>query len=138
VEVLVAFAGLGSVALGIWHLGVPVWFHARAAVERGGRRPLPHVRLAPVRYGTTARDVVAVVWVMNLAASYGLITIGIALLAAPLWAGTPGGRVVAFWIAGWWVVRAAAQIAFGRRRLDLLVMGVFAGLGALSVWLAVR
>src|SRR5690349_11207072 len=136
-DVLVAVVGIGTVALGVWHLGVPVWFHVRAAVEGGGRRPLPPVRLTPVPYGTSSRDVVAVVWVMNLAASYGLITIGVALVASAGWAGTPAGRVMALWIAGWWFVRAAAQLAFGRRPVDVLVMAVFASLGILAIVLAV-
>ena len=136
-DALVAIVGAGTVVLGVWHLGVPVWFHLRSAVQGDGRRPLPPVRFAPIRYGTTSRDVVGVVWVMNLAASYGLITIGIALLAAPAWVGTPAGRVVAIWIAGWWFVRAAAQLAFGTRRIDLVVIVAFAAIGCLSLAMAV-
>ena len=45
---------------------------------------------------------------MNLAASYGLITIGLAdAWPHRLWVGTPAGRVLALWMAGWWFVRAA-------------------------------
>ena len=137
-DVIATAAGLGTVALGVWHLGVPVWFHFRAAVEGGGRRPLPPVRHAPAHYGTTSRDVLGVAWIMNLAASYGLITIGIALLAAPAWVGTPIGRVLALWIAGWWFVRAAAQLAMGTRRIDVAVMAVFVVLGVVALGLAAR
>ena len=137
-DALVAIAGAGTVALGVWHVGVPVWFHLRAAVEGGGRRPLPAVRFVPIRYGTSPRDVMGVVWVMNLAASYALITTGIALLAAPVWEGTPSGQVLALWMAGWWLVRAAAQLTFGHRSIDLVVMAACGSLAAMSLSLAVR
>jgi hypothetical protein len=125
--------GALSVGLGVWHLGVPAWFHFRLAVRDDAVVGLPPVRLAPVRYGTTARDVLGVAWIMNLAASYGLITIGIACLASPLWIGTPAGRVLALWMGGWWAVRAAAQLAMGRRRVDLAVMAVFGAAAAVSL-----
>ena len=136
-ELALVAVGVGTIALGVWHLGVPVWFHVRLALEHGARSDLPPVRMAPVDYGTTARDVRGVVWIMNLAASYGLITIGMAMLAAPVWVGTPAGRILALWMAGWWVVRAGAQLAMGRRRIDLLVMAAFGALGVLDLALAV-
>ena len=136
-ELGLAAVGAGTIVLGVWHLGVPVWFHFRLAIEHGARGGLPPVRLAPMRYGTTARDVLGIAWIMNLAASYGLITIGLAMLAAPVWVGAPAGRVLALWMAGWWFVRAAAQLALGRRRIDLLVIAAFGALGALDIALAV-
>ena len=135
-ELVLATVGLGTVALGVWHLGVPAWFHVQRALENGANGGLPPVRLVPMRYGTTARDVLGIVWIMNLAASYGLITIGLAMLAAPVWVGTPAGRVLALWMAGWWFVRAAAQLAMGRRPIDLLVMAAFGALGVLDLGLA--
>jgi hypothetical protein len=130
-EVAVIAIGGFSLALGVWHLGVPAWFHFGRALDNGAR--LPSVRAVPVRYGTTPKDVLGVAWIMNLVASYGLITIGIAGLAAPLWVGTTAGRVVAIWIAGWWFVRAAAQLAMGHRKIDVMVMAWFAVLGAVAV-----
>jgi hypothetical protein len=138
IDMEVVLAGIGgfTILLGVWHLGVPVWFHFRSALEAGGREALPPVGCAPLRYGTTTRDVLGVSWIMNVAASYGLITIGIAMLAAQVWVGTPAGRVLALWIAGWWFVRAVAQLAMGRRRLDLLVIVAFGALGVVALLLA--
>ena len=136
-ELALVAIGIGTIALGVWHVGVPVWFHVRPALEHGAAGPLPPVRFVPLRYGTTTRDVLGIAWIMNLAASYGLITIGLAMLAAPIWVGTPAGRVLALWMAGWWFVRAAAQLAMGRRRIDLLVMASFGALGVLDLGLAV-
>ena len=31
-DVVAVVAGIGVVALGVWHLGVPAWFHVREAV----------------------------------------------------------------------------------------------------------
>src|SRR5689334_17250543 len=135
---LVGVVGVATIVLGIWHLGVPVWFHVRTAVHRNGATPLPPVRLVPLRYGTSMRDVLGVVWIMNLAASYGLTTIGIALVATGAWVGTPVGRIVALWIAGWWFVRAAAQLALGRRWADVVAMAVCGSLGVLALVLAIE
>ena len=131
---MIAMGGF-SMALGVWHLGVPVWFHFGRALDGGAR--LPAVRAMPVRYGTTPGDVLGVAWIMNLVASYGLISIGLAGLAAPIWIETPAGRVLALWIAGWWFVRGAAQLAMGHRPIDLVVIAWFAVLGAVSVAAAV-
>jgi hypothetical protein len=131
---MIAIGGF-SMALGVWHLGVPVWFHFSRALDGGTR--LPAVRAVPVRYGTTPGDVLGVAWIMNLVASYGLITIGVAGLAAPLWVGTAAGRVLALWIAGWWFVRSAAQLAMGHRAIDLAVIAWFAVLGAVTLAAAV-
>jgi hypothetical protein len=137
VDLVLVAVGLGVIVLGLWHLGVPIWFQVGRALDGERRGPLPPVRMAPVRYGTMARDVLGITWIMNLAASYGLITIGIAMLAAPLWMGTPAGRVLALWMAGWWLVRAGGQLAMGRRRIDLVVMTAFAALGVLGLAIAV-
>src|SRR5919198_6252917 len=136
-NVLMVAIGLFSIGLGAWHLGVPAWFHVAAAIDGRTRRPLPPVRMTPFRYGTTRRDVLAVVWIMNLAASYGLISVGVVGLAAPLWIGTPAGRLLALWMAGWWAVRAAAQLAMGVRRIDLVVITGFGGLAAACVLAAI-
>jgi hypothetical protein len=67
---------------------------------------------------------------MNAGTSYVLISIGVFGLAAPMWLGSEGGRWLAIWVAGWWGIRAAMQLPMGRRRIDLLLVALFAVLAA--------
>ena len=124
---VVMASGLAALALGVWHLGVPRWFDFAAAIGGDvGGSPLRPLRLGPWRHPTTRRDVLGVAWVMNAGTSYVLISIGVFGLAAPLWIGSEGGRWLAIWIAGWWGIRAVMQLPMGRRRIDVLLVALFA------------
>jgi hypothetical protein len=136
---LVILAGIFTVALGAWHVGVPRWFAFRAAIldrPEAAVRPLPPFRLGPVRHDTTPSDVLGIAWVMNAATSHALVTIGLVCLLAPAWIGTPVGRAFALWVAGWWGIRAALQLSFGRRRIDIVLLTLFASLTGLFVLVA--
>jgi hypothetical protein len=124
-----AAAGVFTVLLGVVHFAMPVLFDFRTA--KGA--PLRPFRLGFYRYATRRSDVHGLAWVMNHAASWTLVGIGAADLFAASWLGTPHGRWLAAWIAGWWFLRAATQLHIGRRRGDLVILAWFAMLGALHV-----
>ena len=96
-------------------------------------RPLPVVG---AHYRTRREDVLGVIWVSNNAATYVLLTLGAADLLASRWLGTEPGRMLALWAAGWWVVRAGSQLAFGRRAGDWAFVAIF-GLAAIIHFAAV-
>jgi hypothetical protein len=98
-------------------------------------RPLP---VLGARYRTRREDVLGVIWVSNNAATYVLLTLGIADLLATRWLGTDAGRLLALWAAGWWVIRAGSQLAFGRRAGDWAFVAIFAGAALIHVAAAVR
>ena len=129
---LLVASGIFSIGLGLWHLGVPRWFDLATAIgrDRPGQEPLRPIVAGGLHYQTTRRDALSVAWVMNAAATYVLVSIGLVSVAAPSWLGTDAGRVLAAWIAGWWTIRAVMQVPFGRRRIDFVVMSLFIGLGA--------
>lgn len=131
--VALAVAGVLTIGLGVWHLGVPRWFAFREALAAGPDEPpaMGTVRVGPWAYPRRRADVLGLSWVMSNAASYVLITIGVADLAWSLGDRTIPLGVGAAWIAGWWVIRAASQAAVGRRPLDGAVAVVFAALGVL-------
>ena len=137
---LVTAAGVFSLGLGAWHIGVPRWFAFRAAIPDRGPdgqpRTLPPFRLGPVRHATTPADVLGIAWVMNALTSYVLVSIGLVCLAASVWVGTPVGRLLALWLAGWWAIRAVMQLGFGHRRVDIVLVTVFGSLAGLFVVVA--
>lgn len=137
--VLIQAAGLFSLVLGIWHVGVPRWFDMRTAVGTDGpeRQPLQPWVLGRFVHPTSRADVLGIVGVMNAATSYVIISIGVVGLLAPIWIATPDGRWLAAWIAGWWAIRAAMQLPIGRRRIDLIVMALFAVLAVIFVAAAI-
>jgi len=132
-------AGLFSVVLGALHFFLPALLDYKALVlERpaGWKAPRPF-RVWLTRYVVTIRDRYAIIWVMNHAASYVLVTVGLTDLFAAGWLQhDAAGRIVALWMAGWWFVRAATQLPFGRRAGDWAILAWFALLGALhlAVW----
>ncbi len=132
---LVMLAGAFSLQLGAWHLGVLRWFDIRMAIgpDAPGRPPIRPFVVGPFRHGTTRADIVGVVAVMNAAASYVLVSIGVFGLMAPVWVGTPGGRWLALWVAGWWTLRAALQVPMGRRPIDVAAIVLFSSLAAVFV-----
>jgi hypothetical protein len=120
--------GLFTLGLGTVHFFFPRLLDFEHAVPREGP-PLAPLRLGPLRYATTRSDVRGIAWVMNHAASYVLVSIGLLDLLGAGWLASPAGRPVAFWIAGWWFLRAASELYLGRRLGDWLALIGFASFG---------
>lgn len=130
---LLIVAGLFSLGLGAIHLVIPRLFDFPAAIgEDGpGSASLAQRRLGPWTYQVRRADVLGLSWVMSNAASYVLLSVGLVDLAwVAGWQGLPiaGG---AFWIAGWWALRAGSQFVVGHRGIDLSFAAWFAALGLL-------
>lgn len=120
--------GLFTLVLGAAHFFFPRLLDFEHAVPREGP-PLAPLRLGPLRYATRRSDVHGIAWVMNHAASYVLVSIGLLDLLAAAWLASPAGRPVALWIAGWWFLRAASELYLGRRLGDWLVLLGFGAFG---------
>lgn len=132
-------AGLFSVILGLVHLVLPILLDFDLAIpddDAPGLPPLRTLRLGPLRYRVKRSDVRGIGWVMSNAASYVLITVGVVDLLTSLWLGTAAARWLALWIAGWWLVRSVSQLALGRRRGDVLLVGWFGLLGVVHLGVA--
>lgn len=130
---LLATAGLFTLVLGIVHFFFPLLLDFEHAIPRTGEPALRTLRVGPFFYATQRSDVHGIAWVMNHAASYVLVSVGIVDLLANSWIGTPPGRLLAFWIGGWWLLRAASQFYLGRRLGDWVVVIGFGLLGLLHV-----
>ncbi len=139
---LLDLAGIFTIVLGLLHFFLPLMLDFRSVVLDRPRewKPARAFRLWPSRYIVTLSDRLGVVWVMNHAASYTLVAIGLVDLLAGRWLTTdPGaGRILALWIGGWWLVRAVTQLTFGKRLGDWIILAYFGLLGALHLVAAVR
>ena len=129
---LLQLSGLFTLALGITHVFMPILFDFDGAIPRDGA-PLRPFRLWFYTYATKRSDIRGIARVMNHSVSFVLISIGIADLVSPIWAGRPGSRILIFWIAVWWFLRAACQLYLGKRRGDWWILGWFSLLGVLHV-----
>lgn len=130
ITLALAICGLFSLALGSIHFFMPLLFDFRNALPADGPALKPF-RLGPIRYPTQRSDVYGLAWVMNHATSYVLVSIGLADLLSRLWLALAGGRWLALWMAGWWLLRAGTQFYLGRRRGDWQIAGGFALLAAI-------
>lgn len=129
-SLMLTLAGVFTLTLGLAHFFFPVLFDFEHAVPKTGA-PLKPFRLFFIRYATQRTDVHGIAWVMNHAASYGLVSIGALDL---YWAAT--GTLtpwLSLWIAGWWLIRAASQLYLGRRPMDWLILAGFAALSVLHL-----
>lgn len=135
---LLIAAGAFTFALGAVHVVLPALLDYRSVVfdRPTDWKPSRAFRLWLTRYVVTQRDRYGIIWVMNFAASYVLLSIGLVDVFAADWLRSPAGRIVALWIAGWWVVRAGSQLWLGRRWGDWLLIAWFLALAALhlAVW----
>lgn len=127
--------GLFTVALGTVHFFFPLLLDFEHAIPKQGGVIKPF-RLGPIFYKTERSDVYGIAWVMNHAASYTLVSIGVLDLLANHWIATPIGRWLALWIAGWWLIRAASQLYLGHRRGDWWILAGFAWLGIVHIGVA--
>ncbi len=106
-------AGLFTLALGIVHFWFPILLDFRQAIPQQGT-PIRPFRLGPIRYATQRSDVYGIAWVMNYAASYALVGIGLLDLFAPRWLDHPASRLLLLWIAGWWLLPRWGAVSFGQ------------------------
>ena len=135
-EILLAIVGMATIVLGLIHLVIPRLVDFEHAVP-ASMPPLRELPIVGARYRTRRQDVLGVVWVSNNAATWVLLTLGLADLLAARWLGTEAGRILAAWAGGWWVIRAGFQLAFGRRVGDWAFIGLFAAAAAIHVWAAI-
>jgi hypothetical protein len=133
--IALTISGLFTLILGTLHFFFPILLDFEHAIPRQGTSIKPF-HLGPIHYKTQRSDVHGIAWVMNHAASYTLVSIGITDLLAQQWIGTPVGRWLALWIAGWWFIRAASQLYLGRRRGDWWILAGFAWLGVIHLGVA--
>lgn len=129
-------AGVGTLALGAIHVVMPRLIDIERAVPELVT-PLRRLPIVGERYRTRRQDVLGVVWVSNNAATWVLLTLGVADLLAVSWLGTSAGRWLAGWAAVWWAIRAGSQLAFGRRAGDWAFVVVFGTAAVLHGWAAV-
>jgi hypothetical protein len=136
-HVLLLAAGVFTLALGAVHIVLPALldYHAVVFDRPAAWKPRPF-RLWLTRYVVTQHDRYGIIWVMNFAASYVLLSVGLADLFAADWLRSNAGRGIALWIAGWWIVRAVSQLWLGRRRGDVLLVAWFLALAALHAVVA--
>lgn len=135
--ILVGLCGVFSIALGVVHISIPAIVRYRFAIgTEPVNGPIGDLVVGPIRYSIRRSDLVGLAWVMSNAASYVLITIGIidldwAFVRPPV----PIAKV-AWWVAGWWALRAGSQLTLGRRWGDLIVVGGFALIALIHVAVA--
>lgn len=129
IALTLGIVGLFSLILGSAHFFFPKLLDFENAIPKDGP-PIRPFHLGPIRYATRRSDVHGISWVMNHAASYVLVSIGLFDLAAFWWLGTTAGRLLTLWIALWWLIRAGSQFYLGRRKGDWWIA---AGFG----WLAI-
>jgi hypothetical protein len=123
-DALLIGCGIFTVTLGTVQFFLPAMLHYdRAIIE-------PDALF--VRYQTTRTDLLGMVWILNHAASYALVSIGLLDIIGRGWLRSDGGWL-SLWIAGWWFLRTGAQTYMGRRPGDYVVMTVFALLGVIHV-----
>jgi len=128
VRFALALSGVFSLTLGAAHFFFPLLLDFEHAIPKVGG-PLKPFRLWFIRHATTRADVHGIAWVMNHAASYVLVSLGLLNL---YWAFTNIlNPTLALWVAGWWALRAGSQLYLGQRRGDWLVLSGFASLSVL-------
>lgn len=125
---LLYVCGVFAVILGSLHFFFPLLFDFRGAIPGEGPalKPFP---LLLRQYNTTRADIYGLVWVMNGAASFAILTVGLVDLAWARWLPSQYGMFIAVWIALFYFVRAASQLMMGTRRGDWLILAAFAALG---------
>jgi hypothetical protein len=125
-------AGVFTVVLGTVHIAIPVLMDFDHAIPTANADsvPLRSLGVGGFRYEVLRSDVRGIAWVMSNAASYVLITLGMADLTASVWVATDAGHLLALWASGWWAIRAGSQLIVGRRIGDFAVAGWFGILAA--------
>lgn len=134
--IALAICGIFTAVLGTAHFWFPVLLDFEQAIPKTGAQLKPF-RLGPIRYVTQRSDVYGIAWVMNHAASYTLVSIGIVDLLAVYWIDLSLKWLVALWIAIWWFIRAGSQLYLGQRKGDWWILVGFAWLGVVHLGVAI-
>lgn len=134
---LLTVAGVFTLILGILHFFFPLLLDFATAIPREGT-PLKRFQLGFISYQTKRSDVYGIAWVMNHAASYVLVSIGLFDLGWALWIELPIKIILCLWIAGWWLLRAASQLYLGKRSIDWFFVCWFGFLGIIHVAVAAQ
>jgi len=133
---LLYVAGAFGIILGALHFFFPLLFDFRGAIPAEGA-PLKPFPLVFTRYRTTRQDIYGLVWVMNNAASFAILSIGLLDLFWSVWLYSAYGILIALWIAAFYFVRAGSQLFVGARRGDWLIFGAFALLALVHVMVVI-
>ena len=122
-------SGAFTIALGIAHIFFPrILGFRETLVESKTALALPLTSYVP-----SSRDRYGLILVMNSAVTFVLLSIGVADICHEAWLKGVYGRVIAFWIAGWWLLRAIEQRHLGFRAFDCAVAVGFSVLAAVHV-----
>lgn len=127
-NILMILIGLFTLALGIVHFFFPALLDYKNAIRDKGSEFTPF-KLGFIRYKTQWSDIYGLIWVMNHAASYTIVTVGILDLLSYSWIHTNFRQTIALWIAIWWFLRAGTQFYLGSRRGDMIIASCFSFLG---------
>ncbi|MBX3065581.1 MAG: hypothetical protein KF726_21575 [Anaerolineae bacterium] len=136
-RLLLTAAGVFTLALGILHFFFPLLLDFAHAIPREGNALKPF-RLSLISYQTKRSDVYGIAWVMNHAASFVLVSIGVLYLNWMAWIESPLKLTIGLWIAGWWLLRAVSQLYVGKRPVDWFFVGWFALLGVIHFAVAIQ
>lgn len=131
-QTLLLISGILTVILGAVHFFFPLMFDFRNAIVRESASLKP-LRFLFIRYNTRPQDVYGLVWVMNHAASFAILTVGILDILSKEWIRSSAGPAILVWIALWWLLRAGSQLYLGRRKGDWAILAAFTLLAVLHL-----
>lgn len=129
---LLYLTGAFAVLLGALHFFFPILFDFRGALAKQGP-PLKPFPLLVTQYQTTRDDIRGLIWIMNHASSFAILTVGLMDLFWNVWLKSQYGAIITVWIALFWFLRAGSQLYMGRRRGDWLILAAFVALGAIHL-----
>jgi len=131
-QTLLIISGIFSLILGIAHFFFPSLFDFRSAIPKEGPSLKPF-SLMFIQYKTTREDTYGLVWVMNHAASFSIVTVGLLDVLCSRWIFSEYASALLIWITLWWLLRAGSQLYLGRRKGDWAILTGFTFLAALHV-----
>lgn len=131
---LLYVTGAFALLLGALHFFFPLLFDFRGALSQKGA-PLKPFPLVVTQYQTTRQDIRGLIWVMNHAASFTILTMGLLDVTWTVWLRSSFGAWIAVWMAMFWFLRAGSQLYMGKRRGDWLILAGFATIGIIHLLL---
>jgi len=137
--IVVTLCGVFSGVLGLTHIVYPQLFRYRSLIyaESNLSRQIEPFRLWPIVYPLDLHNLYGIIWMMNFHVSLVLISIGAVEVFYPAWL-IGQAHVMIFWIAGWWLLRAACQLMLGRKWYDWVILAGFAIMGLIHVWIGLQ
>lgn len=137
-QFMLILAGIVTFVLGVTHFYYPALFGYRFIFEAYPHkdRELKPFRLWFLRYPMNVDKAHGIIWMMNHHVSLVLVSIGVLEMGWSAWV-LNEGRLLALWVALWWLLRTACQpILLGISWYDWLITAGFATLCAGHVWIA--